>query len=112
MKRIAATFLVIAALAGSVAVFSAGAAAKPKPTASADFATSVTVSGSHFKAKEKLTVLLIHDMTYKRLVTATTKGTFTANFGHLPLNSCYAYTIKVTGKLGSKFTYSHAVVPC
>jgi hypothetical protein len=112
MKRLAAVVLVIAALAGSVAVLSAGAAAKPKPTASADFATSVTVTGAHFKAKEKLTVLLIHDTTYKRLVTATAKGAFTADFGHLPLNSCYAYTLKVTGKLGSKFTYVHAVVPC
>jgi len=45
-------------------------------------------------------------------VTATPTGAFTLSFGHISLNSCDQYTLKVVGSLKSRYTTSHDLVPC
>jgi hypothetical protein len=87
-----------------------------KPTAVVTFSTRVTAKGKDFKKGEMLTVTLSSstiEMTWTKRVRATVKGTFTADFGSATgLNSCNQYTLKVVGSLKSRFTTSHAFVPC
>jgi hypothetical protein len=83
-----------------------------KPTATVDFGMTVIVTGSRFQPGERLTVTLVADGTRTRPATATSRGSFQANFGALPLSNCSAYTLKITGSKGSKFTKTQQAVPC
>jgi hypothetical protein len=97
---------------GSIATLKNVVGAACKPVATVDFAASVIVTGTHFQPGERLTVTLIADGTRTRPATANAKGSFTANFGALPLSNCSAYTLKITGSKGSKFAKTQAAVPC
>jgi hypothetical protein len=97
---------------GSVATFKSVVAPACRPIATIDFGASVIVTGSHFKPGERLTVTLIADGTRTRSIGATAKGLLTVSFGALPLSNCSAYTLKITGSMGSTFKKSQAAVPC
>jgi hypothetical protein len=97
---------------GSIATLRNIVGAACKPVATVDFGASVIVIGSHFQPGERLTVTLVADGTRTRPATATSKGSFQANFGALPLSNCSAYTLKITGSKGSKFTKTQPAVPC
>jgi hypothetical protein len=90
----------------------AGAAALVKPSAAVVFAQSVTIVGRHFKPRERLRVTLVGFKTYTRLIRATAYGSFRIDLGAIPLNNCNAYTLKVVGVLGSRFSLSHPTAPC
>jgi hypothetical protein len=86
-----------------------------KPTATLTFAAEVAVKGKYFKKREKLTITLSSTTIsekWTRKATATATGTFASSFGHISLNSCDQYTLKVVGSLKSRYTTSHDFVPC
>lgn len=83
-----------------------------KPVATVDFGANVIVIGSHFQPGERLTVTLIADGTRTRTVAASAKGLLNVSFGALPLSNCSAYTLKITGSKGSKFTKTQEQIPC
>ena len=111
----------IAALAACALVLSTGTAAEahvravratPKPTASVVFTPDVILVGKRFKSLERLTVTLVGFKTYVRKIRATKLGTFRIVIGAIDLNDCNAYTLKVVGALGSRFSMSHPTAPC
>jgi hypothetical protein len=91
-------------------------AVKPscKPGATLKFTgTEVVVSGTHFRSGEKLIVTLVEGGgSHKKSATASSTGAFNANFGALPMNDCTAYTLTITGSLGSRFAHSQEALPC
>lgn len=119
MKRLVLTTAAI----GAVALLVVGlAVAHPKltrvthkPAATIAFGADVSVKGKYFKKSEKVTVTLSTTTTsekWTRKGKATAKGTFTVSFGHISLNSCDQYTLKVVGSMKSRYTTSHDLVPC
>jgi hypothetical protein len=85
-----------------------------KPAAALKFSgTDVVVAGTHFRSGEKLSVTLVEGGgTHKKSATASSAGAFSANFGALPMNDCTAYTLTITGSLGSRFNHSQEALPC
>jgi hypothetical protein len=86
-----------------------------KPTATIAFGAEVSVKGKYFKKREKVTITLSTTTTsekWTKKVSATPAGGFTVSFGHISLNSCDQYTLKVVGSLKSRYTTSHDLVPC
>jgi hypothetical protein len=85
-----------------------------KPAAALKFSgTEVLVAGTHFRPGEKLSVTLVEGGgSHKKSATASSGGTFNANFGALPMNDCTAYTLTITGSLGSRFAHSQEALPC
>lgn len=86
-----------------------------KPTATVDIAAATIVKGKYFKKHERITISLSSSTTeehWTKKVVATVKGTFTADFGAIGLNSCDQYTLKIVGSLKSRFSMSHSLVPC
>jgi hypothetical protein len=119
LKRLALT----TAAVGSAALLAVGLAVahpnlahvKHKPTATITFGAEVSVKGKFFKKAEKVTVTLSTTTTsekWTRKGKATAKGTFAVSFGHISLNSCDQYTLKVVGSMKSRYTTSHDLVPC
>jgi hypothetical protein len=120
LKGVAVTTSV---LASAVLMSTAGLAlAQPtaarvthKPTATIAFGADVSVKGKYFKKGEKVTVTLSTTTTsekWTRKAKATATGAFTISFGHISLNSCAQYTLKVVGSTMSRYTTSHDLVPC
>ena len=97
---------------GTTATLKNTVGAACKPVANVDFGASVIVTGSRFKPGERLTVTLIADGTRTRTVAASAKGLLTVSFGALALSNCSAYTLRITGSKGSRFTKSQSAVPC
>lgn len=120
MNRLRITLATVLLAAATIVATSAPATSArtkvPKPSALiASFTPDVVVKGTHFKKRERLTVTLSSTTIAKRWtkkVRATATGRFSADFGALPLSSCNQYTLKVVGSLKSRFTTSHAFVPC
>jgi hypothetical protein len=83
-----------------------------KPTATIDFGTTVSVKGKGFKPNEAVTVTLVADQKLTRRAHASATGKFVVSFGNLTLNSCNAYTLKVVGTRGSRFSDVHPQAPC
>jgi len=108
----AAIALLLCAAGGAIA--QPLAKSKPKkPSADVVFHQTVHVVGSNFKPKERLTVTLAAtDVSWKRTLRAKPSGAFDVDFGHIPLNACNGYTLKVVGALGSHAGLSHPVEPC
>jgi hypothetical protein len=98
--------------AGSSATLKNTVGAACRPVATVDFGASVIVIGSHFQPGERLTVTLIADGTRTRTVAASAKGLLNVSFGALPLSNCSAYTLRITGSKGSKFTKTQEQIPC
>lgn len=86
-----------------------------KPRATVAFGANVTVKGKYFKAREKLTITLTTttaDEKWRRRKRATKSGSFSISFGHISLNACDQYTLKVVGSKKSRYSTSHDLVPC
>ena len=86
-----------------------------KPTATIAFGADVSVKGKYFKEREKVTVTLSTTTTgekWTKKATATATGAFALSFGHISLNSCDQYTLKVVGSTKSRYTTSHDLAPC
>lgn len=108
--RFLAALALVAFLVGALS--GPGVAAAPKPVASIQFGSTISVKGMRFKPRERVAVTIVADQTYRKAATANAKGSFTADFGALAFNDCAAYTLKVVGSKGSRFTLQHAALPC
>ena len=99
---------------GSTATYKPTLGLACKPKAIVTFSgTAVVISGTNFKAGEKLTVVFVaNEMTHRRAATAGSKGSFSVNLGTLGISECSPYTLTITGSLGSKFTKKQDALPC
>lgn len=59
------------------------------------------VQGSHFKARERLTVTVTAAEKRVRHSVATASGRFNATFGDVTITRCEAFTIRAVGNRGS-----------
>lgn len=103
--------ILIFAMVGGAA--DAASAKVKKPSANVTFGTEVEIVGANFKPKEHVTATLSgasHTWTKKGV--ASVKGAFTIDLGHIGLNECNAFTLKVVGSLKSRVSVSHATEPC
>ncbi len=100
--------------AGTRVTFKRTVAASCKPAAALKFTgADVVLVGTHFRPGEKLSVNLVEGGgAHKKSATATSAGAFTVNFGALPMSDCTAYTLTITGSLGSRFTHTQEALPC
>ncbi len=92
-----------------------GSQATRKPTATVTFGSDVAVKGKYFKEHEKVTVTLSSatiSEKWTKTSTASAAGAFSLSFGHISLNSCDQYTLKVVGSMKSTFSTTHDFVPC
>jgi hypothetical protein len=101
MRRIA-----IAALASAVLVPSASAAA---PRIVIAKSTPLVVSGSHFKARERVTVTFGQST---RHVRTTPLGSFQASFPGVVFDRCSGSRIAAVGALGDRAVIVQAHVMC
>jgi hypothetical protein len=108
----AASALLATAVPGVAVGAHAGAGRVVKPSAEVVFAQGVTIVGKHFKRREHVKVTLVGFKTYTRSIRATVTGTFKVDLGAISLNDCNAYTLKVVGLLGSRFSLEHPTAPC
>jgi hypothetical protein len=112
--------LLVTAIAAGLLAFAgpasgAGTAAQHaqvKPWAAVVFGQGVSIVGRHFKPRERLRVSLVAFQTYTRRIRATATGRFRIDLGAISLNDCNAYTLKVVGILGSRFSLAHPTAPC
>jgi hypothetical protein len=100
------------ASAGTASEAGTNVGARLKPSAAVVFAQSVSIVGRHFKPRERVSVTLVGFETYKRHVRATAAGSFRVDLGAISLSDCNAYTLKVVGALGSRFSLAHPTAPC
>jgi hypothetical protein len=100
--------------AGTKVTFKRTVAASCKPAAALKFTGSdVVLSGAHFRPGEKLNVVLVEGGgLHKKSATASPAGSFSVNFGALPMSDCTAYKLTITGSLGSRFAHSQEALPC
>ncbi|HEY7178406.1 MAG TPA: hypothetical protein VH305_04460 [Gaiella sp.] len=100
--------------AGTKATFKRTVTASCKPAAALKFTgTDVLLAGTHFRPGEKLSITLVEGGgPHKRSATASSAGAFTVDFGALPMSDCTAYTLTITGSLGSRFSKSQEALPC
>lgn len=99
---------------GTRVTFKRTVAASCKPTAALKFTGSdVLLSGTHFRPGEKLSVVLVEGGgPHRKSATASPAGSFSVNFGALPMSECTAYKLTITGSLGSRYAHSQEALPC
>lgn len=94
--KIAAILALLATFASSTAV-----AATTKARVSVVSTAPVSVAGSGFRSRERVTVTLMTTGAYRKVVRATAKGAFTARFAGVSLRYCESYVIRAKGSRGS-----------
>jgi hypothetical protein len=98
--------IVIAALAAAVIVPSASAAAPRIVIANTK---PLIVAGSHFKARERVTVTFGEST---RHVRANALGSFETSFGVVVVDRCSGWTIAAAGALGDRAVLVQARAKC
>jgi len=93
-------FAVVIALI-AVLVLSAQAATTRTARVTVTDVTPFTVHGSHFLARERVTVVVTIKGRHVHTLTATAAGTFTTRFTSVSLAGCTAYAVRATGDRGS-----------
>jgi hypothetical protein len=94
--RYAVTLALVMLMLASVA------SAATAPTLRLTSVDPITVSGSHFRAKERVRlVVTIASETWRRSAIATRTGTFQVAVGDLQLGRCAGLGIRATGSKGS-----------
>jgi hypothetical protein len=97
MKRL---FLIGTVLAAVVAA--PGGVARTHPTIHVTRIIPITVQGSGFKAGERVKLVARTPSVYRKTVTATRRGRFTAIFGRG--SKCTSIRVLATGNKGSRAT--------
>lgn len=97
MKRL---FLIGTALAAVVAA--PGGVARTHPTVNVTRVIPITVQGSGFRAGERVKVVVRSPAVYRKTVTATRRGRFTAAFRRG--SKCASIRVLATGNKGSRAT--------
>jgi hypothetical protein len=96
--RIALVVTLIAAVGAATAV--AGTRAHVAVMATAP----VTIHGTSFQARERVTLTVTASSIRTKVVRATARGTFTATFTHFVIAHCQGYVIRAKGNDGSLVT--------
>jgi hypothetical protein len=99
-------------VASTAAAGGAQRTVRAKPSAAVRFLPAVVIVGKHFKARERVTAKLVASTTYVRRVRSNALGSFRIELGAIALNDCNAFTLKVIGTLGSRFSLTHPAKPC
>src|SRR5262249_33700689 len=84
----------------AVLVSSGLAATTAKPSVRIRTLAPFSVRGTHFKAKERVTVTL--DRKWVRHARASANGSFVATFANVTVNRCTAAAVVVVGHQGSR----------
>jgi hypothetical protein len=72
------------------------------------------VKGTGFRAKERVRVTVTITSpaaTWRRVATATRRGTFQATIGLVPLGRCGGFNVSATGSKGSQAVLKHPPLP-
>jgi hypothetical protein len=93
----------IAAILALLATFvsTAAVAATTKARVSVVSTAPVSVAGSGFRSRERVSVTLMTTGVYRKVVRATARGAFTAKFAGVSLGYCEGYVIRAKGSRGS-----------
>jgi hypothetical protein len=94
--KIAAIFAVLATVAASTAV-----AATTRARIAVTSTAPVTIDGSGFRSRERVTVTLMAKDLRRKVVAASAKGAFTAKFAGATIGYCESYFIRAKGNRGS-----------
>jgi hypothetical protein len=86
----------------SYAVDGGRAQYEPKPRLALVDLTPLTVRGSSFEARERVTVTLDGGKRGTKRVQATRQGRFTVSFAIAPVTGCRTLTIRALGSQGSR----------
>ena len=98
--RIALAVMLVAALGAGTAVAGTRAKAKVMVMSTAP----VTVRGTSFHPRERVTVTVIASSTRTKIVKANSRGAFTATFTRFAIGHCQGYEIRANGNHGSLAT--------
>jgi uncharacterized protein (DUF58 family) len=98
MKRLLLLTVVLAAV-----VAAPGGLARSHPTISVTRMVPITVAGTGFKAGERVKVVVRIPAVYRKTVTASRRGRFTATF-RIASGKCIAVRALATGNEGSRAT--------
>jgi hypothetical protein len=98
--------------AACLALSATASAAAPHPSLSARGRHTLTVTGRHFRAGEKVRVVLNvarHKLKHAR---ASGRGTFSVTYHDVPLGPCDGYAIMAVGDGGSRATLARMRPDC
>ena len=98
--------------AACLALSATASAAAPHPTLSAQGRHTLTVSGRHFRANERVRVVLNISRRQVRHATASRRGTFRVTFRGVPAGPCDGYAVIAVGKRGSRAMLAHMHPDC
>jgi hypothetical protein len=98
--------------AACLALSATASAAAPHPVLSAKGRQTLAVSGRHFRAGEKVRVVLNIARSRVRHATASGRGTFRVTFWNVPVGPCDGYAIIATGDGGSRAMLSRMHPDC
>ena len=93
-------FAVVLALLVTVAS-STAVAATTRARVAVTSTAPVTIDGSGFRSRERVTVTLVATDLRRKVVTASAKGAFTAKFAGATIGYCESYFIRAKGNRGS-----------
>ncbi len=94
--KIAVVLAVLAAVVSSTAV-----AATTKARVAVASTAPVTIAGSGFRARERVTVTLVTAAVHRKIVTAGARGAFRARYAGVTVKDCVSYFVRAKGNLGS-----------
>ena len=94
--KIAAVLVLLATIASSTAV-----AATTRARVAVTSTAPVTVDGTGFRSRERVTVTLIATDMHRKVVIAGARGVFTAKFPGTTIGDCEGYFIRAKGNRGS-----------
>jgi hypothetical protein len=103
MRGIVALTFAVLLLLPAIATGSSGAVASVRV---ADY-RPFTVSGTEFKAKERVRVVAQVKGRHVKTVFATKTGVFTARFRGVSIRKCAGYVVRATGNKGSRAYLRH-----
>jgi hypothetical protein len=93
-------FAVFLAVVATIASGTAAAATSQARVAVSSTAPA-TVDGTGFKARERVTVTFVATEMYRKVVTATARGSFTVKFAAATIRRCESYFVRAKGNRGS-----------
>jgi hypothetical protein len=95
--KIAVIFVALLATLGS----SAAVASTTRPRVAVVSTAPVSIEGSWFRSRERVTVTLVAKEMHRKVITASAKGAFTAKFPGARIGYCESYFVRAKGNRGS-----------
>jgi hypothetical protein len=101
----------LAAVLGALVLVASASASAP-PSLRLQSLNPFVVHGKAFRARERVRITLVApSVTLRRTKHASSKGTFTVDFGTVPLGHCGGYTVRAIGATGSVATLKRTPLP-